>query len=138
MPKYHRRAVLALATGSLAMAAVTSAAANPLMEPLPSGPAPSGAKPVTAIIHLVAGDPVDFEGYLTGILPATRLAAGCRYAHLYRDATRPQHFTLIEGWNSAEQQQAYLSWRQRRGDVSAMLSRLAEAPVFESLSLLDA
>ena len=67
---------------------------------------------------------------LKAILPDT---AGYKGAELISCSADPADKTIYvhEVWDSAASQQAYLQWRQERGDVDKLVAMLREAPSFE-------
>ena len=72
------------------------------------------------------------------VVPVTRVASGCRFSHSYQSPERPEEFLLVQGWDSIEQQRAYLAWRERRGDLARFQEQLARPPIVESFALFDA
>ena len=66
---------------------------------------------------------------LTAILPDT---AGFKGAELISCSADPadKTFYVHEVWDSAASQQAYLAWRQERGDVDKLVAMLREPPIF--------
>ncbi len=124
---------------SLTVAAAATAAAVPAAAALPPKvAAPAGARPVLVTLRLSAKDAGAFRAHLLKVIPVTRLASGCRYAHTYQDAARPTEFTLLQGWDSVEQQRAYIAWRESTGDLAAFVGQLAAPPVVEVWDLVDA
>ena len=67
---------------------------------------------------------------LTAILPDT---ASFKGAELISCSVDPDEktFHIHEVWDSVESQQAYLTWRQERGDVDKLVAMLREPPTFE-------
>lgn len=72
---------------------------------------------------------------LMAILPDTAKYEG---AELISCAADPadKTFYIHEVWNSVESQQAYLAWRQERGDVDKLVALLREPPSFEEFEHL--
>ena len=72
---------------------------------------------------------------LTAILPDTAKFKG---AELISCAADPadKAFYIHEVWDSVASQQAYLEWRQERGDVDKLVAMLREAPSFEEREYL--
>ena len=63
-------------------------------------------------------DPERVEEFLAVMLnaaPATRAREGCRLFDIYVDQDNPGHVVFYEIWDSREQQEAYLGWRQETG-----------------------
>jgi len=67
---------------------------------------------------------------LKAILPDTAKFKGAELISCSADPT-DKTFYIHEVWESAESQQAYLAWRQERGDVDKLVALLREAPSFE-------
>lgn len=49
------------------------------------------------------------------------------------DEARPNVVLFYEVWESAEAQQAYMAWRVQAGDLTTLLSFLADEPKFTAL-----
>jgi len=94
--------------------------------------------PVLVSLRASAQQADVFRSHLLKVIPVTRLAAGCRYSHTYEDPSAPGEFLLVQGWDSREQHQAYLRWRESTGDLAAFLGLLAKPPTVESFVLVDA
>lgn len=94
----------------------------------PQVAAPDGAVAVVVVLELIAKDPGAFKEHLLQVIPVTRQASGIRYSWSTRDSANPASFVLYQGWDSLEQQEAYMAWRERRGDLSMFLSFLVEPP----------
>ncbi|PJG53017.1 hypothetical protein CVM73_23215 [Bradyrhizobium forestalis] len=94
----------------------------------PRSEAPDAAIAVVVVLELVARDPNAFEQHLLRVIPVTRLASGNRFSWSVRDSANPTNFVLYQGWDSLAQQQAYMSWREGRGDLAEFSSFLAEPP----------
>jgi quinol monooxygenase YgiN len=99
---------------------------------------PANAQRVTITLRLTAKDGDAFARHLLSVIPVTRVASGCRYSHTFRDPAKASEFLLIQGWDSAEQQQGYIGWRQSTGDLDRFLAFLEKPPVIETFHLLDA
>lgn len=126
-------AAMAAATAVAAALPAASHAATP-----PRVAAPANAKPVLVTLRLSAKDAGVFRAHLLKVIPVTRTASGCRYSHTYQDPSGSGEFALVQGWDSAEQQQAYIKWRDSTGDLSEFLAFLAKPPVVETFGLIDA
>lgn len=101
-------------------------------------PLADGANPIVVTLRLSAKDAADFAQHLRDVIPVTRIASGCRYSHTYQSPDAPAEFVLIQGWDSAAQQQAYLAWRTAIGDMAHFVSLLSKPPVVEVFNLIDA
>lgn len=101
--------------------------------------APSEATPVIVTVELIAEDPQVLEQHLNSakVIPTTRLASGINYSWTVRDENNGNRFVLIQQWNSAEQQQAYINWRAERGDLAELRSLLTQDPTVTYLAPID-
>ncbi len=104
----------------------------------PKVAAPANARPVLVILRLSAKDAAAFRTHLLMVIPVTRTAAGCRYSHTYQAPGSSSEFVLVQGWDSVEQQQAYIQWRESTGDLARFLGFLAKPPLVETFTLIDA
>ncbi|MFT3699125.1 MAG: type 1 glutamine amidotransferase domain-containing protein [Kofleriaceae bacterium] len=100
----------------------------------PRNEAPAGAKPVVVTLRLRAKDPTSFCAHLQAVIPVTRKAAGNRFSWSSQDGNA---FTLTQGWDSRAQQEAYLAWRERRGDLKQLVDQLERAPDVEIQEAFD-
>jgi len=98
---------------------------------------PEQGRGVTVMLRLEARDPTKLRSHLLEVIPVTRRASGCRYSHSYQSQGDPRKFLLIQGWDSAEQQRAYLAWRGERGDLKVLLALLDSDPVQETFECFD-
>ncbi len=119
-----------------AVAAVVPAAASAATPPKVA--APANAKPVLVTLRLTAKNADIFRAHLLKVIPVTRIASGCRYSHTYQDPAKPNEFVLLQGWDSIEQQQVYIAWRESTGDLAEFVGMLAQPPVVSSFVLIDA
>lgn len=104
----------------------------------PLVPLAEDAIPIMVTLRLSAKDAADFAQHLRDVIPVTRIASGCRYSHTYQAPNAPAEFVLIQGWDSAAQQQAYVAWRSAVGDMAHFVSQLSKPPVVEVFNLIDA
>ncbi|MEM9047065.1 MAG: hypothetical protein AAGC81_20495 [Pseudomonadota bacterium] len=67
---------------------------------------------------------------LIAILPDTAARDG---AALISCCANPEDnsFLIHEVWDRKESQEAYMGWRQERGDIDTLMGMLREPPVFE-------
>lgn len=126
-------AAAALATTLLATAAAADTATPPFVA------APADATPVVVMIDVRAKDPAAFKQYLqtAAVIPVTRLASGITYSWSTQDENDPERFVLIQGWNSAAQQQAYIGWREETGALADFVGRLQGPPTVTYLDAFD-
>ena len=75
----------------------------------------------------------EFLGYTVENLELSRSAAGCITFDILIDEARPDQVLFYEVWESAQAQQTYMAWRVERGDLTILLSFLAEPPKFTAL-----
>ncbi len=72
----------------------------------------------------------EFVAFMASILPDTAAYEGAELVSCYAD---PEDKTLVvhEVWGEKAHQEAYLGWRNERGDVARIVEMLREPPVFE-------
>ncbi len=128
----HGAAAAAAAAVAVALPAGAQSATPPKVG------APANARPVLVTLRLSAKDAAAFRAHLLKVIPVTRTAAGCRYSHTYQDPVAASEFVLVQGWDSTEQQQAYIQWRESTGDLAQFLGLLAKPPLVETFTLIDA
>ena len=75
----------------------------------------------------------EFLDYTVENLTISKTAAGNIEFDILIDETRPNQVLFYEVWESAEAQQAYMAWRVERGDLTILLSFLANEPKFTAL-----
>jgi quinol monooxygenase YgiN len=114
-----------------------SVAGAQAQEAPPRVAAPDGAVAVVVVLELTAKDPDALKEHLLRVIPVTRQASGIRYSWSTRDPAKPAGFVLYQGWDSLEQQQAYMSWREGRGDLAEFLSFLVEPPQVTVRTVFD-
>lgn len=74
-----------------------------------------------------------FLDYTVTNLDVSRAAAGNIAFDILIDEARPNLVLFYEVWASSEAQQAYMAWRVERGDLTILLSFLADEPKFTAL-----
>ena len=79
-----------------------------------------------------------FLDYTVEDLELSRSAAGNISFDILIDETRPNQVIFYEVWESTEAQQAYMAWRVERGDLTILLSFLADQPKFTALRRIAA
>ena len=82
--------------------------------------------PIVVTLRLTPSDPKAFQAFLTEILPDTRKARGCRFCKTYTGRENPGDFMLLQEWDSPEDQQAYMAWRESTGVLKTFLGHLAK------------
>ena len=74
-----------------------------------------------------------FLDYTVENLNVSRSAAGNIAFDILVDESNPETVLFYEVWESAEVQQAYLTWRIERGDLTTLMAFLAGEPKFTAL-----
>jgi quinol monooxygenase YgiN len=74
---------------------------------------------------------------LIDLLPDTRTFEGCRSVHVVRDQGDPSHVVLVEEWDSADDQRAYLAWRAETGALAGFAEVVTQPPVFTAFDQLQ-
>lgn len=82
--------------------------------------------PIVVTLRLTPSDPKAFQSFLAEILPDTRKARGCRFSKTYTGNNNAGDFLLIQEWDSAADQQAYMAWREQTGVLQTFLGHLAK------------
>lgn len=75
----------------------------------------------------------EFLDYTVENLKISRSYAGNIEFDILIDETRPNSVLFYEVWESADAQQAYMAWRIQAGDLTTLLSFLADEPKFTAL-----
>jgi quinol monooxygenase YgiN len=88
-------------------------------------------QPITVTIKLVPKDREQTIQHLAQALPITCNYNGCRYSNTLIKVDNAQEIILIQGWDSREHQQKYISWRQETGALDELIALLAEPPEVE-------
>ena len=76
---------------------------------------PDGALFLTIDLQVDPEKVDEFLALMIEAAPDTRAREGCRLFDIYVDQDNPGHVVFYEIWDSREQQEAYLSWRQESG-----------------------
>lgn len=79
---------------------------------------------IVVTMRLTPSDPAAFEAFLADILPDTRKAKGARSCKTH--VADGGEFLLIQEWDSAEDQKAYMAWREETGVLKTFLGHLAK------------
>jgi len=73
----------------------------------------------------------EFGDIFKNILNDTASFEGCE--GIYAAGDQEDHtYLLFEKWTSIENQQAYMKWRQERGDLDVLGAMLREPPLLET------
>lgn len=75
----------------------------------------------------------EFLDYTVENLKVSRSYAGNIEFDILIDEARPNSVLFYEVWESAKAQQAYMAWRVQAGDLTMLLSFLADQPKFTAL-----
>lgn len=84
------------------------------------------SKPIVVTLRLTPSDPQAFQSFLAEILSDTRKARGCRFSKTYVGKEGSGEFLLLQEWESPEDQQAYMAWRESTGVLQKFLGHLAK------------
>ena len=76
---------------------------------------PDGALFLTIDLQVDPEKVDEFLAIMIEAAPDTRAREGCRLFDIYVDQDNPGHVVFYEIWDSKEQQEAYLGWRQETG-----------------------
>lgn len=117
---------LIMSAAPLSACAQTQSSSSP--DSPPAIAAPADAEAVVVTLDLQAKDAEAFKSHLLKVIPVTRQASGAQYSWSTQDPQDPTRFTLIQGWDSVEQQQGYLAWRGERGDLEEFADFLVSPP----------
>lgn len=86
-----------------------------------------------AELTIAPGKREAFLDYTGPNLAVSRAQPGNLKFDMLIDEDRPDTILFYEEWESAEQQQVYMAWRTEAGDLTTLLSFLAEPPRFTAL-----
>lgn len=100
--------------------------------------APADAQAVFVTLRATERDAAACREHLMKVIPVTSQASGCRYSDTYQSPSAPTGFLLLQGWDSVEQQQAHIAWRESTGDLAEFGSFLVGPPTVEVFALIDA
>lgn len=75
----------------------------------------------------------EFLEYTASNLSISRAYPGNLAFDILIDEACPERVIFYEVWTSSQAQQAYMTWRVEAGDLSKLLTFLADAPRFTSL-----
>ena len=76
--------------------------------------------------------------YFRSILSETRVCEGCLGADTLQNSDDADNLVLVETWETREQYEKYLAWRQGRGDSDRLKEGLAEPPNIRHFEVADA
>ncbi len=90
---------------------------------------------VNIIMNIKSGRLDDFKQVLIEALPDTRAFSGCRSVQVLEDQDRSGQITLLEEWDSKEDQLKYAAWRKETGSLA--VGFVDGDPVFTYLDTID-
>ena len=67
----------------------------------------------------------------TQMLPDTRAFDGCLGIEVLQDRENPNYIILDEKWETQEQQQKYMKWREENGFTEQISALLSAPPIFK-------
>lgn len=91
---------------------------------------------MVAEFNIQPGKLEEFLDYTAANLDISRSYPGNISFDILVDETKPQSVLFYETWESAEAQQAYMAWRVEAGDLTTLLSFLADEPKFTPLKVI--
>jgi quinol monooxygenase YgiN len=83
---------------------------------------------VTLELRIKAGQGAEFAVGLKGMLGDTRARQGAEFIEMIVDQNDADHIIVYERWATKEDHQAYMAWRQERGDLDGLGKACAEPP----------
>jgi quinol monooxygenase YgiN len=92
---------------------------------------------VTADLRAQVGKGSELVEFLKGMLGDTRARAGCELIDLVVSQDNSDHILIDERWATKEEHQAYMGWRQERGDIDTLVSFLASPPTITYFDIAD-
>lgn len=96
--------------------------------------------PLTVLLHAQSkpGRSGDAVAFYRDILGDTRARPGCTGVRVICSLDDENMITLIESWESRDQQEAYMAWRASGDTTAAGADLFAAAPTFEYFDEMDA
>jgi quinol monooxygenase YgiN len=73
-----------------------------------------------------------------GLLPDTRNKQGCEAVEVTTNLDDADNLVLVERWATRRDYEAYLAWRQQRGDLDTLGAMLAGPPSIRYFNLTNA
>lgn len=80
----------------------------------------------------------ELVAFFRSILPETRAYEGCTSVETLQNSDDADHVVLVEVWESRDQYEKYLAWRQETGTVDRLMEALAEPPTIRHFDVTDA
>ena len=92
---------------------------------------------VTLELKCQSGKGGDMVGNLKSMLGDTRARQGAVSIELVVKQDNSDHILVYEIWETKEDHQAYMGWRQERGDLDALGGIVAEEPTVTHYDIAD-
>ena len=91
----------------------------------------------TLDLKLQPGKGPELAGILKSMLPDTRARQGAQKIEMVVNQENEDHIMVYEIWDRKEDHQAYMAWRQERGDLDALGGFVAEPPAITYFDIAD-
>ncbi|MBC8279499.1 MAG: antibiotic biosynthesis monooxygenase [Chloroflexi bacterium] len=92
---------------------------------------------VTIGLKIIEARLDEFKQVLKEALPDTRAFVGCISVAVLEDHEEPGSITLLEEWDSVEDQVKYINWRTETGMMETLGSFVEAEPVITYFEKLD-
>jgi quinol monooxygenase YgiN len=93
---------------------------------------------VTLDLKVQAGRGGELAGVLKSMLGDTRARQGAEKIEMVINQDNADHILVYEIWTTKEDHQAYMGWRQERGDLDALGGFVTEPPTVTYFDIADA
>jgi quinol monooxygenase YgiN len=84
-----------------------------------------------------SGKGPDLTAALQSMLGDTRARQGAEMIEMVVNQDNPDHIIVYEKWATKEDHQAYMGWRQERGDLDALGGFVSEPPAVTYFDIAD-
>ena len=84
-----------------------------------------------------SGKGPDLTAALQSMLGDTRARQGAEMIEMVVNQDNPDHIIVYEKWAAKEDHQAYMGWRQERGDLDALGGFVSEPPAVTYFDIAD-
>ena len=92
---------------------------------------------VTLELKTQPGKGGELVGALKGMLGDTRARQGAQKIEMVVNQDDSDHIVVYEIWDTKEDHQAYMGWRQERGDLDALGGLVVEPPKVTYYDIAD-
>ncbi len=92
---------------------------------------------VTLDLKVQPGKGGELTEILKSMLGDTRARHGAQRIEMVVNQDDPDHIVIYENWDSKEDHQAYMAWRQERGDLDALGTFVASPPTVTYFEIAD-